>query len=178
MITDPQKNILEMGFLPGQKVADFGAGAGYYSYALSQILGPEGLVVAVDIKKEILTSLKNQAEREGMNNIEVVWGDIEKPEGTHLKASVFDGVVFSNILFQFSDKTSAISEAKRVLILGGKLGIVEWSELSFMNGIRNEGEKMIFTEEAAIQLIESLGFKKDKTFVAGDHHYGLVFKKI
>jgi ubiquinone/menaquinone biosynthesis C-methylase UbiE len=177
MITDPQKNISEMGFVPGQKVADFGSGAGHYTYALSKILGSDGLVIAVDVKKEVLTSLKNQAIREGINNIEVVWGDIEKLGGTGLKSSSVDGVILSNILFQLTDKTGAINEASRILIPGGKLGIVEWSELSFINGIKNEGEKMIVTIDSAVQLIESLGFKKEKTFEAGDHHYGLIFKK-
>ncbi len=177
MFSNPQKNVTEFGFNPGQKVIDVGSGGGHYTFPLSKSVGNEGQIYSLDIKKESLIALRNQATRDGFNNIEVIWGDIEKMGGTKLKNEVVDGVVFSNLLFQLADKNTALMEANRILKSGGKLCVVEWSELSFMSGIKHEGQNLIINKEDVIKLIVSAGFKQEKSFDAGEHHYGLVFLK-
>src|SRR4051812_35695798 len=124
MFTDPEKNVMEFGFIPGQKVADLGSGAGHYANALSQTLGPTGRVYAIDLNADLLARLKNNAIKEGRGNIEIIWGDIEKPHGAKLKDSAVDGAVLSNILFQLDDKKGAIEEAKRVVKPGGRIAVV------------------------------------------------------
>lgn len=177
MFSDPQKNVLEFGFIPGQKVADLGSGAGHYSAALSELLGPTGLVIAVDLDQGVLSKLKNDAAKAGRENIEVVLGDIEKPGGMKLRDGFVDGAVFSNILFQLGDKALAIAEAKRVLKPGGRVCVVEWSDLSFLaNTLKGQGKSAV-TPEAAKELFALAGLTFERAFAAGESHYGLIFKK-
>lgn len=175
MFSDPKKNVEEFGFLPGQSVADLGSGAGHYAFRLSDVLGPTGAVYAIDVKKDSLVSIKNQAVKEGRTNLEVIWGDIEKLGGTKLRDSVVDGAVFSNILFQLKDKNTAIKEAKRILKPKGRLAVVEWSDLSYLSGVNHEGNSITVSQEDLVKMMEENGFKFEKSFPAGEHHYGLMF---
>ncbi|MFZ2049010.1 MAG: class I SAM-dependent methyltransferase [Minisyncoccia bacterium] len=177
MFSNPEDNVHEFGFIAGQSVADFGSGAGHYTFALSKVLGVNGRVYAVDIQEEMLTHLSIELKQNNVENVRVVLGDIEKLDGTHLKEECVDGVVFSNILFQLDHKESAVKEAFRILKSGGKACIVEWHDLSFLAGVRKEDRKVVVTEEETRNLFINAGFKFERTFESGDHHYGLIFKK-
>ena len=177
MFTDPIQNVVEFGFLPGQLIADLGSGAGHYTFAISKAVGENGRVYSVDYHEEALNRIASEAEQDGRKNIRVILGDIEKPEGTSLKDSCVDGVVFSNILFQLNKKESALIEAFRILKPGGSLGIVEWSDLSFLTNVKTETKIKLVSEKESRQICEKAGFVFVKTFEAGDHHYGLIYKK-
>jgi ubiquinone/menaquinone biosynthesis C-methylase UbiE len=176
MFSDPQKNALEFGFLSGQKVVDLGSGAGHYAAALSRLLGPTGRVYAVDIDEKMLVKLKNDSAKAGVQNIDVIWGDIEKPHGTKLRDGAVDGAVFSNILFQLSDLPGAIAEAKRVVKAGGKVCLVEWADLTFLKGVLKEHERTPVSDAQARQIFEGAGLVFERSFDAGEHHYGHIYK--
>ena len=104
MFSDPQKNIEQCGIQAGMEIADLGAGSGFYTIAAAKALIATGRVYAVDAQKDLLTKIKNNAISQGLYNVEVIWGDIEKPNGTHLRESSIDLALLSNILFQLDDK--------------------------------------------------------------------------
>jgi ubiquinone/menaquinone biosynthesis C-methylase UbiE len=123
-----ESSILELGFLPGDYVADFGSGSGHLSLALARLLGEKGRVYAVDIHADGLVRLENMAKENSLENIYILCGDVEKPNGTLLKRESVRGVLLSNILFLLEDKLAAIEEAKRILIPEGRLVLIENSE--------------------------------------------------
>jgi len=163
MFADPLKISFEFGFLPGQKVADFGSGTGHFSMALSRLLGPEGRVYAVDISKNALTRLKKIAEDAGRDNIDVLLGDIDDPKGSGLKTSSVDGVVLSNIFFQLEKPLEALKEAQRVVKPGGRICAIEWKDK--------------FSEAELIKLAQSLHLSLHRRLRAGESHYGLIFNR-
>jgi ubiquinone/menaquinone biosynthesis C-methylase UbiE len=135
------KLVLEFGFLPGEHVADFGSGSGHLTLPLSRVLGPDGRLYAIDLHKEGLNRLQNMAEDQGLSNLHVICGDIENHQGTGLQDGVVGGVVFSNIVFELSDLVAAILEAKRILMMNGKLVLVEETEKIPKLEIRKNFEK-------------------------------------
>lgn len=177
MFSDPKKNVLEFGFIPGQKVVDLGSGTGHYSLALSKALGEMGRVVAVDIDKSLLAKLKNESSSNGQGNVEVLDGDIQKKNGVKLRDSYADGVVFSNILFQLSDIAGALEEAKRVLKPGGKACVVEWVDLTLLTGKKDFVQGRAIPELDTKKFFERAGMIFERSFSAGEKHYGLIFKK-
>lgn len=177
MFTDPIQNVSEFGFLPGQSIADLGSGAGHYAMAISKAVGPTGRVYAVDLQADMLERLTQEAERDCRTNIKVILGDIEKPLGTLLKDESVDGVVFSNILFQLEHKKQAVDEAFRILKPGATVGLVEWSDLSFLSNMKSKSKPDVATIEETKQLFDEEGFSLQRSFEAGEHHYGLIFKK-
>lgn len=173
MFSDPQKNIAELEISDGMKVVDLGAGSGFYTIEAAKKVGPSGRVYAVDVQKDLLDKIKNGAKIAGLHNVEVVWGNIEKLGGTKLREAIADRVVVSNTLFQIepAHRENFALEIKRLLRVGGKLLIVDWTS----GGRMSPGQTV--SRLQAEGLFEKNGFIKEKDFNAGDHHYGIIFKK-
>jgi ubiquinone/menaquinone biosynthesis C-methylase UbiE len=171
MFSDPEKNLAQLGLAEGMKVADLGSGTGYYSIVAGRRVGNGGRIYAVEVQKDLLDRLKSNATNEKVRNIEVIWGSIDTIGGTKLREGLIDRAILANTLFQIEqkDRDNLALEIKRILKLGGKLLVVDWlpgSPLSPKNCL----PRMI-----AENLFNKNGFTLEKTFNAGDHHYGLVF---
>lgn len=169
---DPMNNVLQLGLREGMKVGDFGAGTGHYAVAAAGVVGALGKVYAVDIQEDLLARIKEAAEQKGLRNVEVIWGDIEKVGGTHLKDQVLDAVIVSNALFQVEHHEGLVREIRRVLRSGGKLLVVDWA--GAYSGL-GPSEELVVPEHRAEELFISSGFHKAKAFRGGPHHYALVF---
>ena len=173
MFSDPQKNIARLGVTDGMKVVDLGAGSGFYTIETAKIVGSSGRIYAVDVQQELLSKLKSTAGLAGLHNIEVVWGNAEKLGGTKLRESIADRVIVSNTLFQIApqDRDNLALEVKRLLKIGGKLMVIDWMAGSPL------GPKNLVPRMVAEGIFQKAGFKLEDTFDAGDHHYGLIFKR-
>lgn len=174
MFSDPLRNIQQLGVDPGMRVADLGSGAGFYSLELAKVVGETGRVFAIDVQQELLTKLKNQARNQSLTNIEVIWGDIDELNGSKLQDNSVDRVLVANILFQSDDKDVLAKEARRILKPGGMLLLVDWSD-SF-GGLGPQPSRII-SEEQGKAIFENAGFSFLRDIKAGEHHYGIVFKK-
>lgn len=171
---DPKNNINQFELSRGMRVADLGAGSGFYTIEAAKIVGSDGRVYAVDVQKELLDRIKISAHNEQLFNVEVIWGDIEKIGGTKLADSSIDAVVVSNILFQIEDKDNFLTEIRRILKPNGRILIVDWT--SSFGGI-GPAPEVVFTEEKAKELFERNRFSFVKNISAGDNHYGIIFRK-
>lgn len=156
------------------KIADFGAGSGAYVIAIAEHLENSGRVYAVDIQKDLLRRIHTEAVKRGFKNVEIVWGDLEMPEGSKIADASLDLVLISNLLFQVEDKQAVIEEGKRVIKPGGRLAIIDWSE-SF--GGMGPIKTAVVTKEEVLALARESSLVFQKEFRAGAHHYGLVFRK-
>ena len=168
-----EKIVDQLDIAPNETIADFGAGHGFFAIAFAKKAGPSGQVFAIDILKTALESIRSQAKIEGLFNIKIIWGNLEKPGGSTLPAESCDLVLIANVLFQLSDKSLLIEEAKRVLKSGGRLTIIEWKPYIAI-GPQRESR---LSEVELKQLVLSRGFSEFKTIDVGSHHYGFVFKE-
>ncbi len=169
MFSEPSVNLSRLVISDGMKIVDLGAGSGFYSYEAAKRVGTSGRVYAVDVQKDLLERLRSNAISQGIRNIEVVWGNIEKIGGTKLREGIADAVIASNVLFQVEKPDEFCLEIKRILKRGGKVLLIDWSEASTIS------PKNLFNSDKAVMLFEKSGFKLDQKFDAGDHHYGIVF---
>lgn len=174
MFSDPAKNIEQFGLYKGMFVADFGAGSGFYTMSAAKAVGSDGKVYAIDVQKDLLQKIKNEANVEQILNIEIIWGDVEKLGGTKLKDGSIDACVIANIFFQTAEKNNVCLEAKRILKNGGKALVVDWLDSFGGLGPRQED---VFLPKSAKEIFQKNGFGLLKEFSAGEHHYGLIFKK-
>ena len=67
---DHAKRHLEPYVSEGQVVADVGCDMGYYTFALAECVGPEGLVYVVDLEEEKIQAIQKKVEEGGYHNIE------------------------------------------------------------------------------------------------------------
>lgn len=175
MFSDPENNIKQFGLASGMMVADFGSGSGFYSMSAAKEVAPSGKVFAIDIQRDLLERLKNNARQNHVGNIDIVWGDLEHLGGTKLKENSLDAVLACNLFFQIENKDALCLEIKRVLRPNARVLVVDW-EGSF-GGIGPQ-DKDVIDKTDMIKIFQEHGFKLDKEISAGAQHYGLIFRKV
>lgn len=173
MFSDPKKNLDQFGLNPGTFVADLGSGAGHYTLAAAKAVGGEGRVYAVDVLKDMLQKIKDEAHKIHLSNIETLWGNIEKLGGTRLADGSVDAVLVCNTLFQLEHKNDFPLEVKRILRPAGRVLLIDWKE-SF-RGMGPHTDHVV-SESSAKAMFEKAGFTFERSIPAGAHHYGLIFR--
>jgi ubiquinone/menaquinone biosynthesis C-methylase UbiE len=158
----------------GDKVADFGAGSGHFMKPLSALVGKSGSVYLCEIQRNLVDALGIRANELHLTNVHPMWCDFEAPGGIKLGDDTLDAGLLSNTLFQLTNKEVSLREVARVLRKGGKLFIIDWTD-SFGGMGPQPGH--VVTETEAKATAEKAGLSFEHTFPAGDHHYGLVFRK-
>ncbi|MEN8181641.1 MAG: methyltransferase domain-containing protein [Myxococcota bacterium] len=76
----PEQVITALELEPGDRVAEIGAGDGYWLPWLSEAVGPEGRVYAVEVDDEKIETLHQRVADEALANVVVVRGQYEDPE--------------------------------------------------------------------------------------------------
>ena len=171
---DPESNIKQFALQPGWHIADLGAGTGAYTLPAAKAVGGNGKIYACEVQKELLTRMRNDAQKEHLTNIEYIWSNIEKPGGTKLGDRSMDGAIVSNVLFIAEDRPGFVKEIARIIKPGGHVYFIDWSD-SF-GGMGPQPEHVISAKQTT-ELFAQFGFTSERTFDTGPHHYGIIFKK-
>lgn len=172
---DPQTVSTHFHIREGDIVADFGAGSGFFIEVLSRLVGQSGRVYACEIQRELVEKIGVLVRTKGLFSVDPLWCDLEMDHGVKIADDAVDVALMVNTFFQLGDKKTALSEVRRTLRSGGKFFLIDWSE-SF-GGLGPQAQDVITAKDAQA-LIESSGFVYERSFDAGDHHYGLAFRKI
>lgn len=170
----PERNVSALGIEPGMHVADFGAGSGAYVRAMAERMLGSGRIYAIDIQKDLLRRIHNEARQRGHSNVDILWGDLEEPHGAKVPDNSLDVVLISNLLFQVGEKANVVKEAYRVLRPLGRLAVIDWTESFGGMGPRRED---VVTVQEVSELARDTGFSFVREFEPGAHHFGLLFRK-
>ena len=140
---------------PRGRYADLGVGDGLLTLMLTEVAE---VVTAVDISGEMLRQLTARAKKRGIANLETVEAEIEDlplPDASH------DVVVMSQALHHAQEPVRALSEARRILVPGGRLLVIdllahaeEWVREKL------EHVHLGFTEVDLEQALARAGFEK------------------
>lgn len=105
---------------PGEVVLDLGAGGGIDVILSARRVGPTGRAYGLDMTEEMLDLARRNVADAGVDNVELLKGDIESvplPDGAV-------DVVISNCTINLSeDKPAVFAEMFRVLRPGGRVGV-------------------------------------------------------
>ncbi|MEO5599436.1 MAG: arsenite methyltransferase [Cyclobacteriaceae bacterium] len=104
----------------GDVVVDLGSGAGNDAFVARSVTGPLGKVIGVDFTAKMVDKARANAEKMGFNNVEFLYGDIEKMP---LNESVADVVVSNCVLNLVPNKAKAFAETFRILKPGGHFSV-------------------------------------------------------
>jgi len=175
MFADPVKNLRVFGLKDDDTVVDLGAGTGFYSIAAGRLVS-RGQVYAVEIVKDFLDTIKHKIKDARLTNVHVIWGDVEKIDGTKLKNGIADAVIASNILFQIENKEEFIEEIKRILKKKGKVLFIDWDKEVPSHQLGMSPKGGLHMNEVR-DMFENKGFVFQREFNAGSHHYGMILIK-
>src|SRR5258708_1255568 len=121
----PADVIRALDLKSGSVVVDLGSGAGYFTLKLSDVAGPSGKVIAVDLRRFSLLFLHIRALLQGKHNIQIILGD---PDDPHLPAGKVDSVLIANTYHELTAPQSILRHLSKALRPGGRLVVVDRSE--------------------------------------------------
>jgi len=108
---------------PGQTVCDMGCGSGFYTLELAKLVGPRGLVYAVDVQPEMLQMLVRRMAEQGITNIRPVLGTANDPR---LPRESMDLVLCIDVYHEFSHPEAMLARIRESLKDDGRLVLAEF----------------------------------------------------
>ena len=118
----PDEVVANMNLRPDEVVADVGAGSGYFSFRIATHV-PQGKVMAIDIQPEMLQLIDERATREGVENIELVMGQVDDP---NLPPNSIDAALMVDAYHEFSHPFEMINGLYGALRPGGRIFLLEY----------------------------------------------------
>jgi len=112
------------GVREGQRVLDLAGGTGDLAALFADVVGASGMVVLTDINAEMMAVGRERLLNRGLTQVRFCQASAEAlpfPDGT------FDCVSIGFGLRNFTDKTAALAELRRILTPGGRLLVLEFS---------------------------------------------------
>lgn len=171
---NPQKIVDDLSLKGAEVVVDLGFGSGVYSLALAKAVGPDGKVIAIDVRPEMTFNLSKLAKEQNLLNINCFQINFAKKNSLSDFYNTAAAVIMSNVLFQVdkAERETACNEAAKLLAHNGQLIFLDWSD-SF-GGLGPQPEDLVLEKDARL-FFEQAGLLFKRPIFAGDHHFGLVF---
>jgi SAM-dependent methyltransferase len=120
-----------LGIKPGQRVADIGAGLGYYTVRLARRLGPGATIYATDVTAEYLDRLKARLKRERVAGVQVILG---LPRDPRLPADSVDVALLSHMYHEIENPYEFLYRLQPALARGARVGIIDTDEPTQRHG--------------------------------------------
>jgi ubiquinone/menaquinone biosynthesis C-methylase UbiE len=111
-----------LGVKPGVRVADLGAGDGYYTARLARRLGPSATLYAQDIQPDTLKGLEGRLRREGIDGVKLVLG---APRDPKLPPASFDVAILSHMYHEIENPYEFLYRLRPALAPNARVGIID-----------------------------------------------------
>jgi ubiquinone/menaquinone biosynthesis C-methylase UbiE len=154
-----------------EAVADIGAGTGYFSRRLAQAVAPDGKVYAVDVAADILSYLKERADRENIQNIVTIVSRVEDPM---LPANSVDLAFFCDTTHHIEHRIEFYRKLFPAVKAHGRMAIIDYPPDS--PHAPHKPEQLV-PRSQVISEAEQAGFKFIKDLQFLPYHYFLIFEK-
>jgi ubiquinone/menaquinone biosynthesis C-methylase UbiE len=119
-----RKQILDaIQLRPGMAVADVGSGTGLYLGSLSQSVGDQGRVYAIDISPKFVMHLRNRAKEEKLTNVETIHCS---DRDVNLKGDSIDRAFICDVYHHFEYPEKSLKSIHSAMRDGGKLILVDF----------------------------------------------------
>lgn len=118
--SQPERVIAALAIQPGARVADLGAGDGYFVGYLADAVGAGGRVYAVEVSERALRKLR--ARSVGDPRIEVVAGALDDPR---LPDGAIDLVLISSVYHHLEERVAYFARLRSDLAPGARIAILE-----------------------------------------------------
>jgi arsenite methyltransferase len=154
----PKEVIAKLDIKSGSRIADLGAGGGYFTWHLAEAVGPQGTVYAAEIDETALSIIQNDERKiRGTANVVTILaqpGDAKIPEPVDL--------VFScDTYHHMQDRVAYFRSLRRYLKADGRVAILDFHPRGWFSGLLGHGT----SKEKVRREMESAGY-----VLTADHH--------
>lgn len=140
----PERVLALLGVEAGARVADVGAGGGYFTDRLAAAVGPNGRVVAVDVDDDALAEL---ATRFAAAPNVVVQGGL--PADPRLDPRSLDAVLMVDTFHEVAAAGAMLAAVRHALRPGGRLLVVDRPAAEYVAGAHTIPESRVVGAAAA-----------------------------
>lgn len=119
---DPDRVIEALALGAGSRVADLGAGGGYFTFRLSRAVGADGVVYAIDTDPDMVRHIADRATRHRQRNVVTV--SVE-PGGPPALPESVDLVLLVDVFHHLDDARAAAAALAGQLRPGGRVAVIE-----------------------------------------------------
>lgn len=176
-LLDPYALFKRLGLGRGHVLVDFGSGGlGHFLFPAAELVGAQGKVYAVDVQRELLRLLEQEARQHQYMHVKTVWADVEDERGTGVPPRSADMSLMTNVLHTTYEYDRWAREAFRTTKSGGRALVVDWHAERVLPGLGPAPEACVdFSRVTAA--FERAGWTVGERFFAGDHHQAICFHK-
>jgi arsenite methyltransferase len=159
----PAAVIEQLAIAPGSRVADIGAGGGYFTWHLADAVGPQGIVYAVDTAETGLDIIRRDLQARGVKNVVPIRADAMDPK---LPGPV-DLVFSCDTYHHMRDRIAYFRSLARSLTADGRVAILDFHPHGFFSGVLGHGT----AAEEVRREMEAAGYRRiaDFDFIERQH---------
>ena len=145
-----------LGITGGKRVADIGAGSGWFTVRAARRVGPGGVVYAEDINTEAIYYIDARAKKEQLSNVRAILGKADDPL---LPAGSLDAVLLLKTYHEVADPVALLKRVRASLRPGAKVGIIDRNGNGEDHGV---GRDVVLREagQAGYRLLKQYDFVK------------------
>ena len=152
---------------PGARVADIGAGSGWFTVRSARRVGETGRVYAVEINKDYICHIQERARDEKLPNVQTILGKADDPL---LAAKSIDAVMLLKTYHEIAEPIALLRHVRKAMRPNALLGIIDRNGNGADHGLNAD----VVIKEAAsagFELVEQYDFVK-----ADGLDYFLIFR--
>lgn len=162
--------IKSMALQPHERIADIGAGSGYFSFRMAPLV-PKGQVFAVDISPKMLGIVRSKIRQNKISNVIPVQSTIKN---TMLKENSIDVALIVDAYHEFSHPREMAQSIHKSLNQNGRLVLIEYRKEDpsvMIKPLHKMSQKQAKSE------MQAVGFKWEKTLDLLPQQHFMVFRK-
>ena len=149
----PSEVVQHMNITRGMKVADIGAGTGYFLPHLDHKVGEKGQVLALEVEPSLIKHMNKRIQKEDLSNTMTYLID---PNNPGLENSKVDRILVVDTWHHISDRAGYAKKMREGLEKNGKVFVVD-----FEPGKKGPGpsDKHRLSSKAVSKELKAAGFK-------------------
>jgi ubiquinone/menaquinone biosynthesis C-methylase UbiE len=165
----PHDVVMALALKEGNRIADIGAGAGYFALRFAHHVGVSGQVVAVDISPEMIVHLNQRLRDSGLDNVRTV---LALPDDPLLPEASVDRIFICDTWHHIGNHPQYLALLKKTLKPGGLIAIIDFQKQETPIGPPME---MRLPREEVVREFEQNGFRLAMEHTFLPYQYFLVF---
>ncbi len=123
----PEQVMRALALEPGERVADLGAGSGYFTLRLAEAVQPGGRVLALDIRQEMLDHIAGRLRDAGVDNVDLRLVAADDPA---LSSDRVDTILMVDVYHYVKDKAAYAAKLREGLNPGGRVVVIDYTPKS------------------------------------------------